>query len=263
MKKGTLLVLALFCSTSLFGFWGNGCGCFDGFYLGGSLGVATPRAKHRFAVSEAIKRGELTDKQTFAIHAESCRVNPWGEVFGGWGRQCGSLYLGGRLGGNFSDGKPRLVLLATELESGVTELFQFNLYTKLQRAEFTFDFKPGWVFCSRSMLFGLVGGAVNKIRLNFNTLAQETSTFLNISDAARFKREKTRVGIRGGIGFEQMLCSRLSLQLTYIYTYYGKLHQSTTATFVDVPFDETITATIDLRTEVSKQVASLGFAYYF
>ena len=265
MKK--LLVLALGISSPLLASY-DGCGYFDGFYAGITGGVATHMADASLE-TRATFGGFGTTVETLqdTSKAHIYDISPWGELFAGWGRQCGCYYWGGRLGINFSHFNPKLRSTAANLDPGdeAIALLDDSLKTEMWTAEYTFDFKPGIVFCERTMLFGILGAAINKERLigkSQFTLLPGDGLNRSASDEIKVEKEKTSAGFRGGLGLEYMLTQCLSLQLSYVYTHYWHLKENVTQNFTDSVGD-TLTHSVAFSTNSHKQVTSIGLAYYF
>ncbi|MFZ0565572.1 MAG: hypothetical protein WAM28_05250 [Chlamydiales bacterium] len=251
------------------------CCCFDGFYAGGGLGAAVNTAKTKVDMFSNIIL--IVESETDVPLALSNTIDdgiyetsPWGELFVGWGKQCSCLYLGGRFGINFSSFCPKVdsnVSLVGD-SSGILDVDNFiidsNLKTKLWCVEYTFDFKPGIVFCKRAMLFGIIGVAVNKERLMGRSIFTASSTIGigSISNENQVDRDKTSAAFRGGLGVEYMFARCWSLQLNSVYTRYWKLRGSETAFFL-FPGVNPNTHSSAFSTRASKYVASIGLTRYF
>ncbi len=266
--SSALLALA-FCTNALFAsYYPDGDCCDNGFdgrtYLGASIGVSTQTAKHRFD-TQGTFLGNFGFETLFdhnSVHNYSIR--PWGELFAGWGRQCACFYWGARLGVNFS-GNQRENLRFEDLTPTLDgdAFLADTLREKHCAAEFTFDFKPGWVFCSRNMVFGIIGGAVNRHELKgtsqLTNLPAISPPGQTLFSTVNVSRRKTSVGLRTGLGFEYMICGCWSLQMTYVYTWYQKLHASKSVlTSQSYPHIARFSVA-----EKGKQVASIGLSYYF
>ncbi len=267
MKRAVLFAFIL--SVSSLSLFGNGarCGSFDGFYSGAAIGVATGRASFHMSATNQLT-GRLNDTGIFSIDSKNSKYSPWGELFAGWGRQCSAFYWGGRLALNFSRFNPQFHIHASDTTAPGNASVDFSLASRMNTTEFTFDFKPGWapgftwIFCPRWMIYGILGGAVNKVRLETITNASEQiGTRVTATGDIKFKKERTRVGFHTGVGFETEFTSCLKLQLAYLFTYYGKMHLSRLA--ATTISGETIIDTIDFKASATKQVASVGLVFYY
>ena len=265
MKK--LLVLALGISSPLLASY-DGCGYFDGFYAGITGGVATHMADTHLETSTIFETIGPDEALENTSKAHIYDISPWGELFAGWGRQCGCYYWGGRFGINFSHFNPKLRSTAANLDPGDEQalaLLDDSLKTEMWTAEYTLDFKPGIVFCERTMLFGILGAAINKERLiGKSQFTQIPGNNVQISafNEIKVEEEKTSAGFRGGLGLEYMLTQCLSLQLSYVYTHYWRLKENVTQNFTD-SVGNTDTHSAAFSTNSHKQVTSIGLAYYF
>ncbi len=265
MKKLNLFLLLMSTSAALSA---NECSPFNGFYVGVTGGVALP--VYRFNTQRNIlvtSTGLVETVQVFQKERIT-DVKGSGEIFAGGGFQCHSFYLGGRIGGNFTDSSVHLnsgenlnttspTFLQTDISSNPYKL-------RLSTAEFIFDFKPGWIFCSRAMLFGILGGAVNREKISAAQLDTFTVTIppgppVTTTDNISVKNQKTRVGFRAGFGLEYLLSRCIGLQVGYLYTYYPKISAETTVSFPSL--DEITTLTLTVHPQ--KHYSFLGVSYYF
>ncbi len=290
------IVILLSCgslSADLNSFFCGGCGYFDGFYVGASGGVAINHAETEvdtagnvlyFFQQGIILPQKLVNKRDNNIY----EIRPWGEVFTGWGKQCSCFYWGGRFGINFSNFDPKAESSAISdvalLDEGGLDFISFNaklllddcLKKKMRTVEYTLDFKPGMVFCDRTMVFGIIGAAFNRVQLKGKSTFNLEGEVVDIVEPEPFSlfneisvdKKKTSAGFRGGLGIEHMLNRCLSFQLSYVYTQYWRLSESDEFTFFsggEVTPPPIITASHDasFSTKASKHVVSIGLAYYF
>jgi len=131
----------------------------------------------------------------------------------------------------------------------------------LHTAEFTLDAKPGLVLWDSTLLFALLGVAFNQPKLDFSESVTFTFDGTPSTVAADFRERGRWAHFRWGLGFEQMLICRLSLNVTYTYTYYGRLHFSKTLSNT-VGTVTTTEATSD-QVKFRRQVISAGLSWYF
>ena len=239
------------------------CGYFDGFYIGAAGGVASNIADTKLDTSAD---GELVffDILVSQDRTAKCKLTelrPWGELLAGWGRECGCFYYGARFGINFSDFSPKATFTTSDasiFEEGEQILSSVRIEDvefEMRTTEYTLDFKPGFIFCDRTMLYGLFGAAFYKGHLR----GKSTLTFNTEENTLSIDKRETSTGFRGGIGVEHMITRCISLHLNYVYTCYGRLSQQKTFE----GGNGINSNSIELSSEASKQVTSLGLAYYF
>lgn len=238
------------------------CRPFSGFFVGVNGGIATNMAETSM-FSNLVNEGDLSE--SFLTENNIYQLRPWGEVFGGWGWQFCWLYLGGRVGANFSrfDPESRLNAQIFEIIAGVPgsiDTYNNTIKTELRITEYTFDFKPGIVFCNNTMLFGIFGAALNKQHMHGKSMYELSGPDVTDPGTAEIEvsRRRSSAGFRGGAGIEHMFCGCLSLNLMYVYTRYWEL--SDTDSRIN-PVDQGFTATFS--TKAHKQVTSIGLTAYF
>ncbi len=250
-----------------------GCDTFEGWYAGAAAGVATNMVGHSTKVQARYNaQMEPGDVLFLSSHADLYRIQPWGEIYTGWGlRFCNWIYLGGRFGINFSSFNVNGPLAKTsdaQNDPAAPPNFAVNLSNKARTdawtVEYTLDFKPGIVWCDRTLLFGIVGAAFNRTTLDTTSnFVYADEGALNTSSRIRAQKQKTSTGLRGGLGIEHMLTRCLSLNLTYVYTSYWDLTvrgQGDTQAFLGVVAGG---HTASFSSTASKQVTSIGASYYF
>lgn len=252
------------------GYFNEYCSPFDGFYLGVAAGPETQRADAEIATTVvfpdtfAATIHTVTDVSDLTID----QIQPFGEIFGGWGRQWSKwVYVGGRLGVNFSSFHitSANTIVNNDVDSEFFSTLSDKVRTRLLSSEFTFDLKPGVVFCQRSMLFGIIGGAYTNEKLNgesafvFTNMGSTVTSF----NSVHLEKSKTFVGIRYGFGLETFLYKCLSLQVSYIYTDYPKFTVSGTGNVTNENGTVPGGYGAKFSTKPSKQLFSLGLAWYF
>jgi hypothetical protein len=229
-------------------------GAFDGLYGGGSIGLLTSSASVRqispMLDAESITVGSVNQQRVIA-----CDSTLWGELYLGYGcRFCSCFYLGGRLGANFSGGE-----VVAESSYDVPPFEQDPGSKRAQRAriemndvEPTLDAKGGWLPCDSTMVFGLLGLSLNRVTLTVER-ALEPVQLLDIASVASHV-----LGLRVGLGVEQLFCCHYGLSLAYVYTFYPRRHQERL-----VPVSESLSGLQTTRASPARQTASIGLAYYF
>ncbi|NGX60940.1 MAG: hypothetical protein K940chlam9_00415 [Chlamydiae bacterium] len=233
----------------------GGCGPFDGGYVGVSGGVAGHGVKQHVESEVTNVESEVAsngmDFSCFSgrdSHTDYCG---YGEIFGGWGRQCSCLYLGGRLGVNFTNSDRKKTFIDEQ------EMNFNTIGTELRTTEVTFDFKPGLVFCQKAMIFGTLGAAFNCQELK----GKSEAIIVDGGNGFDFKEDKSGAGFRIGGGIEYLFCRCISLQAGYVYSDYWRLRANREEEFLvdEIEFLHTI----QFSNNICRHTFSLGLAYYF
>jgi len=138
-----------------------------------------------------------------------------------------------------------------------------NIKTKLNHAEFDFDLKPGILISNNTLAFAVIGGAINQMKMTSNSFSklQDLKNGSTFSKTVGFSAKKTVVGIRAGFGLSSMLTQKLALNLSYIYTYYGKISGSAMGSFRTNGF--TLPFNTASSSEVHKHTVLVGINYFF
>lgn len=279
MKRGnrvkwSCLIIALSLSS---GIYANCCTPFSGFYAGVAAGIVTNSADMRLVtsgnngeelvgmISESVLVTNGIDKQTTCKESE---IKELGEIYAGWGCQfANQLYLGIRIGANFSrysideEVVARSRIISSQIQN--TSVVSDKIRTRLWTTEYTFDFKPGFVFCSQTMLFGIFGVAFNEGRM---AASSQTRTVILlglpvlVTDNAPFDiQDKKRQGaLRLGFGLEQQLSKCLSLELSYVYTTYQRLEGK----LAPLPSNAFGPRTAAFSSRPKRQFLTIGFSYH-
>lgn len=222
---------------------------FDGFYLGASGGLAN------------LQVNVQAERKVFSpSHTENNQLasrSGWGEIYGGWGdRICQCFYLGGRLGWNYASYDVKEPLTFHTQGTISSAIFVSNLSsqarTKLNTSEFFADAKPGWILGCGTMVFGLVGVAVNREALQEKDSGGAGFTiFTPISFSSH--QQSHKAALRLGLGLDQCLFCHVHLVASYVYTRYQKLSVS----------GRSGNQTTQVTAKPRKSVGALGLAYYF
>lgn len=254
----------------LFMFLGTCEAEFHSLYLGQSFGVAFNKGTFSSESSSVALFG-LPHYLSLSSKSISCNESLWGEVYGGCGRTyfC-HLYLGLRAGMNISDFHVKdfnstslSENLSPDIPISSAIINQSKL--KLRLVEGTFDQKIGWIFCKNTLLFALVGVAINQPSLTGSSLftdsgGGDTPFDGNVSFSLDKKGKSTH--FRWGIGVEHEFLCHWGVQVLYTHTNYGKINfegSRIDSNNVDV----SLTANSNINTRLSRQVLSFGFVRYF
>jgi opacity protein-like surface antigen len=235
---------------------------FQGLYGGASIGAQNFGSSVNQEFNAVLGTGETPPPFNLRVSVDPCKVGVWGEIFVGYGcTPCDWLYLGARLGSNFSSSelvvtaKGAAIFEETPLEPSLVGRFKMN------SVEPTLDAKPGFVFCEDTMLFGLIGVALNRAEADLNFLLRFV-----VSEEAQFSLDSNHRtsddvwGARFGFGLERLICCRYGLCVTYVYTVYPS-KQGSIGDPQALLLDEV--GQLLVRMRPSRQVASIGLSYYF
>ncbi|MCB1114622.1 MAG: outer membrane beta-barrel protein [Chlamydiia bacterium] len=259
------------------------CGSpFDGFYAGIGGGVSIHHSQTSSNANADYLLQDIGFLPTISLNAHNDLYDTGGvgEVFLGYGQTCETLYYGARLGVNFSHSSPKgraeaeniLPLNPTESQSS---LLRSHVESELCTVEFTADVKLGWIFCDRTMLFGLIGAAFNEQKLRGKTEFIYTNGIdvggVTLSDGSgllEHSKTKNTAGLRLGLGMEHFFTDCMSLQMAYVYTNYSSQRKFEEGTYdVDLTTEGTVTLPQNfngsLKTDDRKHLVTLGLAYYF
>ena len=165
-----------------------------------------------------------------------------------------------------------------------------SMRTKLNPVEFGIDLRPGVLLTCDSLLYGRVGVAFNKLRLDVDTTSSvalnasaevtgdngaiiiaggvSRGPFLTETIASRSKKV---AAFRIGGGLEQRFCDCLYLRLDYTFTHYGKISTCSDAKrdLARVSIPDTLVAKVALaaaetrKVKVNSSTVQLGLSYYW
>lgn len=179
--RSLLLTLALIPTLTLSA-WSLPCRCdtFEGLYAGAAIDPTTNMASQDIVSSGLITTIFGTDTTRDFSTADLYDTRLWGELYTGYGlRFCNWIYLGGRFGINFSSfgvGSQSIGAHEDIFDDSFISTLRNQTNHKLWSVEYTLDFKPGIVWCDRTMIFGIIGAAFNQGTLRGDAFAQYTPT---------------------------------------------------------------------------------------
>ena len=247
------------------------CCCFQGFYGGAAVGVASnhARADVRSGFSNLFSIANASRIDSSRIQ-EVYDTVPLLDLHLGWGKRCSScFYFGARLGVTFSSFEMS-AMSDTQFNilggSVFQNILQDTVQISMNTAEGTFDFKPGYILGERTMLFGIVGAAYNQQCLKGFSDVIYSSDALNfrIENRLAVERTRTTVGLRGGFGLEQKINHCMSVSFMYVYTHYNCPVEVSGAVPIQTLFGEIQDGHDGIfKAHVNKQVTSMGCSYYF
>jgi opacity protein-like surface antigen len=269
-----LCYFALLMSTHSLYARGDGYGFFHGFYGGISAGVA-----HNF--SEQLLFEDISATQILLGSVTTVRetkkdtgqTTGWWEFFAGCGWQgwywnCLAAYLGIRAAFNISNFKftrhyplSFTGVVATTPFSGS----QFgSIKTQIHSPEFTFDAKPGFVIWERTLIFGLIGVAINRVRSRLSDTSSFTvDTLPAIKNFFEINKKGKWAYARFGAGVEQRITCALTLNFTYTYTNYGTHRKTGITASSNSASGITLTETGRFHLRNSCQVLAITLSDYF
>ncbi len=252
---------------------------YSGFYAGGSIGAGIMLGKGReftstlfsFPVSVPPTSIGLSQDRHFSIKSNKFE----GVLFGGYGIDCGWLYLGAELFINGNRGKNQVGEFATSPQIFPPAINTASTTTvtvvKVKPFGFGIDLRPGVLLTDETLLFARIGVVRKKINVtsqvdatNFNSNPTFSET-LPISLSVN--RHKHSSVFRVGGGIEQFICDSLSLRMDYVYSHYGKVRSenSTSAAVNSTTFGVLGTATLSsvTRLKLYNHSVLLGLSYYW
>jgi len=270
-------VVGIGASTPLFS---NPCRPFDGFYtgvMGGVLQSATEFSAENnvqfenFFESPAVISSSQKDVKVYNYHGEGALNFGYGRQI----RQC--MFIAGEL---FLSWANRDTLIRNfAFASNGDPAFLFEAYnvsltaktaTSLRTTEFAFDLRPGYIYDSRTLLFGRVGVGFNQLHIRhkadfeFNGFMVGGHSVDTLSAAKRHNKAVLRLGVGG----ERKIYPNLALTADYIFSYYGRIktHKIGDSTFNN---GEDVNNTIPNGFQISSsartwnQAFMIGIKYYF
>lgn len=246
---------------------------FDGFYLGVSLGVAANKVKFDSQAEAFAALNGIPSTVTLSSNASIAKNHIWGEVYAGGGFTfCRTLYLGPRLGVNFSSFdmsyKPR-----GELNTVFPPAFPVTLQlvgkgrVKLQPVEYTLDAKGGIVLWCNTLLYGLVGVAANQPTLWTSPALEGSASTGFVSASIDQEISRRRRGewahFRWGCGLDALICEGLKVGAFYTHTNYGTIERSAVEELVVIPNLGSAGISGKTRAKVRREVIAGSLSYSF
>ena len=256
---------------------------FNGFYAGIEGGLLQDRANVNSSTSArfifSTNTGTLTDSQSPHV-AKDTGI---GSVVVGYGHLLGAspLYLGVDMFANFghqdlvanynvNDAVLRTFAPANPL--GPAKLITGSAQVDLNSVEWGGDLRPGILLGPTTLLSGIVGVAVNQLKLTANNTFQFSDLFQSSPDITisplTASGRKNVIALRLGAGLEEYLGQHLSVNVDYIYTDYGNINVTGVAnTNVVVNNDPVVVTpngfTNQTKAKVSSQTLMAGLTYHF
>ncbi|MEC7839769.1 MAG: outer membrane beta-barrel protein [Chlamydiota bacterium] len=243
---------------------------FGGVYFGQSFGNAHNKANFSSETNSVAVFG-LPHTMTISSQPKNDNESFWGEIYGGYGCTYFShLYVGLRVGANLSyfDVKNRnssSLSQALTQDISISSTITNHPEVKLWLPEATFDQKIGWVFCQKTLVFGLVGFAVNRPSLKGSVVASDSGSGDTPFDGEvnfSLRKKGQYIHFRCGVGLEYQFLCNWGLQFLYTHTNYGKLSYKGVDTYTDNS-SVSLTASTSIKTKINKEVYSVGFVHYF
>jgi opacity protein-like surface antigen len=258
------------------------CSLFEGYYAGVAGGFSTHHSKIKTDsfVEYLLQGNGFHPSLSLNSHNRNYKNGGFGEIFLGYGRVCDNWYYGGRIGVNFSNGSPKSkaqsenIIPLSESEF-LSALLTNKAKSRLRNVEFTTDFKFGWIFCDRTMFYGIVGAAFNEQKLRGKSEFVYTNGVdvegITISDGyslLKCRKKECTIGLRLGFGLEHFITDCISVYTSYVYTDYTSLRKHNSDEYeVDLILSTTVPVLLPheatFKSEDHKHVVSVGLALYF
>jgi opacity protein-like surface antigen len=115
----------------------------------------------------------------------------------------------------------------------------------------------GYIFDDKTLLYGLIGGAVSKIKVVDTQVSGNAPDGFWFNYGTSGSDSARKVGTLIGFGVEHKLNNRLAIRLNYEYIDFGSVHSSITGHFESGP------ATASQYSKIHLSNASLGLSYQF
>lgn len=243
---------------------------FQGFYLGQSFGLACNVGKFSSeSTSDAVFGLPYT--LTLTAHNKDENESLWGEIYCGWGcTYFNRLYVGVRAGANLSDFDVKNCSTSSlnhqiSPDIPISSSIATYPYVKLWLAEVTLDQKIGWMICPNTLIFALVGAALNRPSLKGSSAATSSSggdTPFDGNVEFSLDNNGQLLHFRYGAGLEYQFLCNWAFQFLYTQTEYGKLRFSQSDD-VTGGSDASLSYSTKIKAKISKKVFSVGFVRYY
>lgn len=241
---------------------------FDGFYLGASIGgTSTNVTQHQ----DNLATIDTDDPFSFSLSGpNSLKTNNSfkGALFAGLGGTWHTLYLGAEIFADLGKYKNHQYTSNTFIEdTDVQGTIDTTTRTRVNSFQFGIDLRPGFLVTANSLLYGRVGVAYARPKLDvtttINVIDSENDEIVAL--AAVGSKDKHFGALRLGAGLEQHICRGLNLRLDYIFTYYGKQDLAAYNNFTIAGGEEDSFYTLNNNTSVriKNNTAMLGLSYNF
>ena len=248
---------------------------FHGFYIGQGVGVAFNTANVDLR-KNAFRDGRIPQVDGTLNHFSTMDLYQnrlYGEFYGGWSYQfCMGLHIGARAGVNFSSFG--IIHKEKTIESNPTSLTingfthqEIEIESKIRSVDYTIDGKVGWAFGLDTMVYFLIGGALNKPEAVLKTdsmleflIAGVPSSKQRIVDKGSSK--KYRLNLHFGFGIEQKLFEHLGLDILYSFTNYSERIVRVSGQD-DTVGGNTLGYSSKLKSQIKRHAFTAGLAYHF
>ena len=176
----------------------------------------------------------LADKS----YLTSADTNFAGTIFAGYAMIWNRWYVGAQVGLSAGERRTRMRSFNRDPRVVAQNLIDVDTNVKLAAFEFDVDLHPGFYIQRNTLLYGIVGMALNKLRVTSTVVVQGGAAAFFLPPPAygtdQFSKSLRKVYLRLGFGFQKDFTKNVSLFFNYIYTnYYGLSvggHRSCTGT---------------------------------
>lgn len=243
---------------------------FDSFYAGVGLGESLTTAKMNSSTSAfAIESTTPASVSGRSALSQNLKKDSWlGAIYGGYGYSCDPYYLGAELfvkftnrhASNFSTLNDATDSPDADTITNINE----NPTLTFRTVEFALDARPGILLSACSLLYGRIGIAFNKYSFDplLQTTLVDTINFGTPTDGAGIGQPTSKkLGLRLGLGMEQMFCECISLRLDYIYTRYRRINTNFNLSSTVDTTTKTLTDSRNIKPV--NHTFMLGLSYYW
>lgn len=243
---------------------------FNGFYAGVGTGVNVTTGHARLAETSTFSFPALGIRESFsAFRHAGLKKNAWtGSVFAGYGCAWDCFYLGAEAYYKYARarGHNSEVRNFRGINPTVAVGESYSVKAGLRPNEFGIDLRPGVMLSPRTLLYGRVGVAFNRVSVSFIR-----SEFTNASPAlvTSFQNgghhRKNSAGLRLGAGMEHEFCNHWALRAEYTWARFQRVHFARTIATTPVGNFTRASAvdTTAARARLSTHTVQLGLAYYW
>lgn len=217
---------------------GHAGSAFDGFYVGIGVGESLTTGRLNTSTQAPILfPASSTTELASSVSSQNLKRDSWfGSIYGGYGFSVCSFYFGGELSLKYNNHRSLTNTNVTALNEVVggafpstfVQNFNENNSLSFRKVEYALDARPGIFLSTCNLLYGRIGVAFNKVSLNSILNYQQAETGFSSPFPSVIESGSKKVGLRLGLGMEQMFWQCLSLRLDYIYTQYRRINIGST-----------------------------------
>ena len=182
-------------------------------YVGAGVGVTNSTYTSNVQTSTTLPV-DLADKS----YLTSADTNFAGTIFAGYAMIWNRWYVGAQVGLSAGQRRTRMRSFNRDPRVVSQDIIDVDTNIKLAAFEFDVDLHPGFYIQQNTLLYGIVGMALNKLRVTSTVHVQNGIAY----GTSPFAKSLRKAYLRLGFGFQRNFTKNLSLFFNYIYTnYYG------------------------------------------